>query len=168
MPQYGIRYAEGVKILPLMGDKDIVAVATASSYIDLDNANWATFLVQFGVLTSTDSTGEVVVTVEASTAGSSNATEGAIAFSYRLSAAVDTDTMGAITAATTAGVAVINTSDNTLLVIDVDPAAVAAAAATMRYLRVVLTPTAETTVTLASVIGVLESRYIGNSIPSST
>jgi len=168
MPQFGIRYAEGVKVLPILGAKDLVATATATSYVDFDNANWATFLVNCGVLTSTDSTGEVVVTVEASTAGTSNATEGAIAFQYRLSAAVDTDTMGAITAGAAAGMALANTDDNKTLIIDVDPAAVAASAADRRFVRLVFTPTAETTVTLLSVTAVLEGRYIGNSQPSST
>lgn len=169
MSQFGIRYAEGLKVLPILKPQDIVATATATSYVDLDQINWATFLVQFGNIASTDSTGEVVVTVECSTAGSSNATESQIAFQYRLSAAVDTDTMGAITAATAAGgAAVNNTSDNTLLVIDLDPAAVAANAATMRYVRVVITPTSEVTATLVNAVFIGEPRYPGNSIPSST
>ena len=163
-----IRYTEGLKVLPILKPQDIVATATASSYIDLDTSNWATILVQFGNIASTDSTGEVVVTLEASTAGSSNATEAAIAFSYRLSAAVDTDTMGAITAATASGVAVGNVSDNVLLVIDVDPAAVAAGAADRRFLRVVATPTSEITATLVNAVAVLEPRYRMNLIPSST
>lgn len=168
MSQHGIRYAEGLKVLPILAPADIVATATASQYFDFDGLNWATVLVHFGAIASTDSTGEVVVTVEASTAGSSNATEGAIAFSYRLSAAVATDTMGAITAATTAGVAVGNASDNVTLVIDIDPALVAASATDRRYCRVVITPTAEITSTVVGATLIAEPRYPGNAIPSST
>lgn len=168
MSQFGIRYAQGLKVQPILAPADIVATATGSQYFDLDQLNWATVLVQFGNVASTDSTGEVVVTVEASTAGSSNATEGAIAFSYRLSGAVATDSMGAIGAATSAGVAVNNTSDNTILIIDIDPAVVAASAADRRYCRVVITPTAEITATVVGATLVAEPRYPGNSIPSST
>lgn len=168
MPKFGIRYAEGLKVLPLLEPKDIVATATASAYLDCDLLNWVTILVSFGAIASTDSTGEVVVTVEASTAGSSNATEGAIAGSYRLSAAVATDTMGAITAFTASGFAVGNASDNVTAVIDIDPAVVAASAADRRFVRVVVTPTSEITSTLVGITAICEPRYPGNTIPSST
>lgn len=168
MSQFGIRYAQGLKVQPILAPADIVATATGTQYFDLDQLNWATVLVHFGAIASTDSTGEVVVTVEASTAGSSNATEGAVAFSYRLSGAVATDSMGAIGAATATGVAVGNTSDNCTLVIDIDPAVVAASAADRRYCRVVISPTAEITSTIVAATLVAEPRYPGNSIPSST
>ena len=169
MSQFGIRYAQGLKVLPILKPQDIVATATATSYVDLDEINWATFLVQFGNVASTDSTGECIVTVECSTGNTSNATEAQIAFQYRLSAAVDTDTMGAITAATAAGGAAVGQGDdNKMLVIDLDPAAVAANAATMRYVRVVITPTSEITATLVNAIFIGEPRYPGNAIPSST
>jgi len=162
----GIRFAEGLKVLPILAPQNIVATATATSYIDLDLANWATFVVQFGAATS-DSTDTCTVTVEASTAGSSNATEAAIAFNYRLSSAVDTDTMGAITAATATGVAVTAADDNKVLIIDVDPAAVAATA-DQRFLRLVLTPNAEMASCNVGAVAYLEHRFPGNSIPSST
>lgn len=169
MSQFGIRYAEGLKVLPILTVADVVATATYTAYVDLDKVNWATFLVSFGAIASTDSTGEVVITVECSTAGTSNATEGNVAFSYRLSAAVATDTMGAITAATAAaGAAINNTADNTVVVIDVDPAAVAATAADRRFVRLLLTPTSEITSTIVGVTAIMEPRYPGNAIPSST
>lgn len=161
-----IRFAEGLKVLPLLAPQAITTSATASSYVDLDGAHWATFLVSLGAWTS-DSTDTVTFTVEASTAGSSNATEAAIAYTYRLASAIDTDSMGAITAATTAGVALTATDDNKVLVIDVDPAAVAATA-DRRYLRVVATPSSHNASTLLSVCAFLEPRYPGNSIPSAT
>jgi hypothetical protein len=169
MSQFGIRYGEGLKVLPILTVADIVATATGTAYFDCDQLNWATVLVSFGAIASTDTTGEVVLTVEASTAASSNATEGNIAFSYRLSAAVATDTMGAITAATAAaGAAINNTADNTVVLIDIDPAVVSASADTRRYVRVVITPTSEVTSTIVGATLIAEPRYPGNSIPSST
>lgn len=170
MSQFGIRYAEGLKILPILAPADIVATATATQYVDLDKVNWATLLIQFGNIASTDSTGEVVVTIEASTAGTSNATEGQILFQYRLSAAVASDNMGAITTPATAaaGATVNNTDDNKVLVVDIDPSVVAASAADRRFIRAVIAPTSETTATLVGAIAVLEPRYPGNAIPSST
>jgi hypothetical protein len=162
----GVRYAENVKILPVLTPANITATATASSYVDLNMSNWCSFLCYFGAMTS-DSTDIVTVTVEASTAGSSNATEAAIAFKYRLSAAVDTDTMGDITSATTAGVAVTATDDNKVLWIDVDPSAVASTA-DQRFLRLVFTPNAEMASCTVGATAFLETRYKGNSIPSST
>jgi hypothetical protein len=165
----GIRYGENVKILPVLTAADIVATATYTSYVDLDGVNWATFLVSLGSVASTDSTGEVVITVEASTAGTSNATEGAVAFHYRLSAAVNTDTMGAVTAATAAGGAAINnTADNTVVIIDVDPSVVAASAADRRFVRLLITPTAEISATVVGVTAILDTRHKSTSIPSST
>jgi hypothetical protein len=165
MSQFGIRYGQGLKPLPILTVADVVATATATAYFDLDQLNWATVIVSFGAIASTDSTGEVVITVEASTA----ATEGNVAFSYRLSAAVGTDSMGAITAATAAaGAAIPNTADNTVVLIDIDPAVVAASAADRRYVRLVITPTSEITSTIVGAILIAEPRYPGNAIPSST
>src|SRR5688572_4109576 len=120
-------FNENKKELNLLAPQDIVATATPSAYINVKNAAGTIELqIPFGAIASTDSTGEVVVTLEASTAGSSNATETPMAFRYRLSAAVGTDTMGANTSATSSGVAVLNTSDNTTLFLFVEPDALAA------------------------------------------
>lgn len=163
-------YNENKKELNLLAPQDIVATATASAYINVSQAaGTIEFQIPFGAIASTDSTGEVVVTLEASTAGSSNATETAIAFKYRLSAAVATDTMGATTAATSSGVAVLNTSDNCTLFAFVEPSQLAALGADYAYLRAVITPTAEITSTIVGGVHCsFLSRYAGASIPSST
>jgi hypothetical protein len=163
-------YLENKKELNLLTPSDIVATATASAYVDVSNAvGTIEFQIPFGAIASTDSTGEVVVTIEASTAASSNATEDAIAFKYRLSAAVATDTMGAITDAADTGVAVLNTSDNCTLFAFVEPAKLAALGADFKFLRVVITPTAEITSTIhGGVHCSFVPRYAQNSIPSST
>lgn len=163
-------YNENVKVLNLLAPQDIVATATASAYIDVgDAAGTIEFEVPFGAIASTDSTGEVVVTLEASTAGSSNATETAIAFKYRLSSAVATDSLGAITSATATGAAVGNASDNVTLYAFVEPSQLAALGADYQWLRAVITPTAEITSTVVGGVHVrFRSRYAQNSIPSST
>lgn len=162
-----IRFAEGLKVLPLLAPQNITTSAAASYYADLDGAHWATVVVSLGAWTS-DSTDTVVFTVEASTAGSSNATESAIAFTYRLSSAVDTDLMGAITAATSAGVTLTATDDNKVLVIDIDPAVVAAVGTDHKFFRVVATPSSNNAGTQLAMCAFLEPRYPANLSPNAT
>ena len=166
------KFAENEKVLPLLGSVDLVATATNTQYLDLNQCvGTAEIALNFGLITSTDSTGEVVVTLTANDVtdtSSSDSTETALAFPYRLSAAVATDTMGDITAATSSGVAIANTVDSCTLLIFVDPSAVAAAADGARFVRATITPTAEITSTVVGVVGRYTPRYAGNSIPSST
>jgi hypothetical protein len=149
-----LRYAEKMKVLPILAPADIAATATATQYVDLDQAHWATFAVQFGAVTNST----IAVTVECSTAASSNATEQAIAF----------NSIGAITAATTTGAALAATDDNKTLLIDLDPSAVAALGADFQFARVVVTPATDNTAVLVGAIAYLEPRYPGNSIASAT
>jgi hypothetical protein len=159
------KFAEGLKVLPILAPADIVAAATASQYVNISKANWATFVVQFGALTASTGT----ITVEASTAGSSNSGEAAIPFKYRLSSAVGTDSLGAITAASSAGASIAATDDNKVLVIDVDPAALPAnPGADYKYLRVVVTPASDNTAYVVGAVAYLHPRYPGNSISSAT
>lgn len=160
-----IRFAEGLKVLPVLAP---VANSTSegTDYVDLDGSHWITFLVQFGAMTS-DSTDTVTVTVECSTAASSNATEIQVPFKYRLSAAVGTDTMGAITAAAAATGAVVDAEDdNKLLIVDVDPAAIPSLTGYTdhRYLRLWLAKNTELATNIVDVIAVMEPRYPGNDI----
>lgn len=163
-------YAEDIHVLPLLAPQDIVATATASAYLDCDNVTGVFELsIPFGNIASTDSTGEVVVTIEASTAGSSNATETPIAFKYRLSAAINTDTMGALTAATASGAAVVSDQDNKVLMCFVDPSTLAALGNDFRFIRAVITPTAEITATvIGGCTARFRPRYAGSVPPSST
>lgn len=166
-----LNFAETFKVMPILGSKDIVATATVTNYVDLNLAEGMVELAfNFGLITSTDSTGEAVVTIEASNVSdttSSDLVEAAIAFQYRLSGAVGTDSMGAITAATAAGVAVGQASDNVTLLVYVDPSAVATTSGA-RYIRGVVTPTAEVTSTVVGATARFIPRYAGNSMPSSS
>jgi hypothetical protein len=163
-------YNENRKELNLLAPQDIVATATPSAYVDVRHAaETIEFQIPFGAIASTDSTGGVTVTIEASTAGSSNATEAAIAFKYRLSAAVATDTMGAITDATATGAVVGNATDNVTLFCFVEPSQLAAVGADYRFLRAVVTPTAEITSTILGGVHVsFVPRYAQNAMPCGT
>lgn len=167
------KFAENEKVLNLLAPQDVTtSVATASSYVNVEGAvGPIEFEIPFGALTSTDDADSWTVTVEASTAGSSNATEQAIAYRYRLSAAVDTDTLGAITSIGSTGVPLTaSANDNMLLHVFVDPNALAALGSDISYLRVVLTPN-DTDFTAALFGGVIcrfTPAFAGNSIPSAT
>jgi len=159
------QFAEGVKIVPILAPLDAVATVRQTAYVDLTEALWAQFHVNFGVIT----TGTATITVEASTAGSSNATEAAIPFKYRLSGAVATDTLGAITSATSDGAAVATDADGKMYIIDVDPAALPAnPGADFKWLRVVVTPSSDSAACLVSANAILQPRYPGNSLYSSS
>ena len=168
-----IRFAQNLKVLPLLAPVAVAEAAVATQYINIAGAKWATFLVSLGAAGTTADTDIVTVTVECSTAGSSNATEESVAFQYRLSSKVATDSMGAVTAGTTGGVA-LDMNDATgessaVAIIEVDPATLPAKLTDGKYLRLVLTPSGSSTMSVyAGVIAVLETRYAGATIPSAT
>lgn len=142
-------------IIPLLAPADIASTITASAYMSLKTAHRAAFLLIFGAVTSASADTEVV-TVEAATA--EGGAEAAIAFNYRLSGALGANTWGAITAATTSGVAIDPASDdNKLLWIEIDPQALAANGYTV--VRVRLTDTDDMGACLVAVLGIIDPRY---------
>ena len=166
-----IKFQEKLQVFPVLAPADITTSATGTQYVDLKGAHWCTFIVNFGAITgdTTAVNDTVGVTVEASTAGSSNATEAGIPFSYRLSSAVGTYSHGAITAATSDGAQVGPANDNKTLFVDVDPAALPSnPGADYRFVRLVLTPGSATTSLIVDCQVALEPRYPGNAIPSAT
>lgn len=167
-----LRFLEGIKALPLLSPVAVTEAGTASQYIKVTNAHWATFMVSFGTASTTASTDVVTLTVECSTAGSSNATEVSVPFSYRLSSKVGTDLMGAITS-TTSGVSVsmddVTGGSAAAIFLDVDTSTLPALLTDGKYLRVVATPSGSTDGSvIMNVVAFLEPRYPGNSIASAT
>ena len=143
-------------IIPLLEPQDIVDTETATPYMDLKNAHKASFLIMFGAITSTTTTDEIIVTVEAASA--EDATEAAIEFRYRISAAVGANTWGAVTTVSTSGVGLgADDSDNMSLFIEIDPDALAAN--DYRYVRVWLKQSVALEACLVGVFGFLETRY---------
>jgi hypothetical protein len=82
-------------IVPLVAPVAGTTGTITSPYVDLRNAQKASFLIAFGAITSTTTTDEMVITVECATA--EGGAEAAIAYRYRLSAAVGANTWGAVT-----------------------------------------------------------------------
>ena len=164
------KYLENEKLLPLLTLGDIVANATGTAYINLKNCvGVAEIDLFFGTVTSTDAASAVVVTVEGSTAGAATDTNTQIAFKYRLSSAVATDSLGDLTAATASGGASVTAADdNKILAVFVDPSVVQAAADDDVWIRAYLTPAAEISATNVCAWGRFVPRKAGASIPSST
>jgi hypothetical protein len=150
-------------IVPLVAPVDgTTGNPIQGQYLDLASANRASFIVYFGVVTSTTATDTMLLTLEASTASSSNAGEEAMAFNYRQSVAMATgNTWGAVTAATSAGLdlGASTVFDGFALIIDVDPQLIVAKKPDARWVRLVLTPSAAYSVVLYTIIGFIEPRY---------
>ena len=155
-------------VVMLLAPQDIAATATASTYLDLKTANDCMIYVMVGGITATaDQTTGPVVTIQASTAAASNATETNYEFLYRLSGAVQSNTW-TDPASATAGVDLTVTGDNKILAIKVDPAGVAALGADFRYVRVVVTPDTSGETCLVSVMAAIDTRYKQTTFVSAT
>lgn len=163
-----LNFAEEYQVVPLLAHADIVATAAVTRYVKLGNIGRGQLEIEvnFGALTTTDSTGEVVVTVvgnDTNDTSTSDNNEVAAAFGYRLSGAVGTDAMGAITQASATGAVVANTDDNKSLLIYVDPAVIG-----QKYVRAVITPTADLTSTIVGAVARFIPRKAQNAQPSSS
>lgn len=164
MAYSGLRYGHGINIMPVLAPVDQGAAGTDNTaYVDLAEANWVTFLVMMGAMTS-DATDTVTFLVDASTDGST--TGEAVAFKYRLSSAVAVNTWGAITDGSSDGSAIIGaTDDNKAILIDVDPAVVQKAKAGARWVRLDITNVGP--ISLISVCAFVEYKYPGGTMSSS-
>ena len=162
----GIRYGEPMNVIPVLAPQNITTTATWTAYVDLDLAHWVTFVVNYGSLSSAGATcDDLNLTVVCSSLASTASTT-AIDFKYRLSAAVATNSWGAITAGTSDGITVGPAADNMSLVVDVDPATVWAKSSVKRFVAIAMT--AASTATFVAATAFVEPRFPGNSIPSSS
>ncbi len=148
-------------IIPLKAPVDSAGTAYATAYVDLKNALHCTFFAYFGVVTAASADQGVVVTIEASTSTTSNATEVAIAYSYRKSGVAGANTWTAPTAIASTGYTVGTTEDGIILAIEIDPAKIEAAHGQRdaKYVRLVCGIDAGGTVTLNAVWAVLDPMY---------
>lgn len=151
-------YVAYSNIVPLIAPVDTAATALASPFVDMSNAHELAFVAFFGVVTTGTADSNVTMTVEASSAASSGA-EVTVPFVYRLSGAVGANTWGAATTASTAGCSVASTDDSKMIWIQIDPAAMLAELAGAQYVRLVITPTADHTVTLVGAWAEIAPRY---------
>jgi len=149
-------------IIPLIAPVDAATASPATAYIDLQASHHATFLVYFGVVTSTTDTDTMTVTLEASTASASNAGEEAIPFNYRYSDTVaGGNTWSAVTAATSAGVSLGASTvfDGFMLLVDVDEGVLVGLKPDARWVRLQLTPSAAYSVLNYCSLGFADARY---------
>jgi hypothetical protein len=116
------RFGQVLHIMPVLSPIAIGTAAFNTALVDMANAHRCTFILHIGATDS--SSGSPTITLLASTVGTTVGAT-AIAFKYRISAAINTDTLGAITDATSAGVLTVKTDDGMIYLIDVDPALVA-------------------------------------------
>jgi hypothetical protein len=153
------RFGIGENIVPLKAPVDSAGTAFATPWVDMKNALHATFFYYAGVVTAASADQSVVITMEAATAAASGS-EVQIAFKYRKSGATGANSWGAITDATASGGAAYATDDDgKMILIDIDPAALEAALADARFVRMVVGIDAGGTVTLNAAWAVLEPRY---------
>ena len=153
-------------LVMLLAPQDITNAETPSSYMKLNYAQEAGFLIVFGAITSATTADSILITVEACT--SPEGTEVAVDYSYRLSGALGTNTWGAKTAATSAGFSILNAVDNVMVWIDLDLPGMQADVADALYARVFLSSPADMTACLVSVIGFTRPRYKQNTHKSAT
>lgn len=161
----GLALGQNVQVVPLLAS---VATTTplASAFVNISNAQEVTFYV----LAITDTT--TTVTVECCTTNSTSggATEDQIGFKYRLSAALGTDTWGAVTAGTTAGAALTGTGGGTYaMIIDLDPTEVAKTLGEdYKYARVSIAAGSNYSAVTRTVSAFLKPRYGQHYIASSS
>ena len=155
----GIRFGEKLQVVPLFAPAVSTADTVESAFVALENVQWLTFIVQLGAMTS-DVGDLLTFTVNTST-GQTTADAISIPFTYRISSAVGVDAWGAITAGTTAGLAMTALQDNMAVQIDVDPASIPALDSDALYCYLDFgTPTIVTG--YASILAVIEPRYPQN------
>lgn len=154
----GNQFLGNENIVPLVAPVAGTTGTITSPYVDLRNANKASFLVMFGAITSTTTTDEMVITVECATA--EGGSEAAIGYRYRLSAAVGANTWGAVASCASTGFGMgADDSDNKSLWVQVDPDEMAVN--DYRYARVLATPSpaSQMEAYVISVCAILETRY---------
>jgi hypothetical protein len=172
MASHGIRYAQGLQVVPLEGPADITADAE-SEWVELENMQWVSFLVICGKIGVSDTINVAVKSTTSATSGTTNANDYALPFDYRKSSAVGDDDWGAITSVTTATgyVQITAADDDKLFLIDIDPAVVAAHDSDAKYLYLdwdVTDSSSTDTATIVGAVGVFEPRYPQNEQVSSS
>lgn len=153
------RYAEKLHIVPLLAPVSSTDAVAISNAVNLENAHWVSFLVNWGAITG--DTEKLVVSLKASTAGAAttDANNTEIPFVYRLSSTLAADNWGDSTTCASTGLEILGTNDSMALLIDVDPATIPALDSDATYLHVILDGTGLATNAGMSVYALMEDRY---------
>lgn len=158
-------------IVPLKAPVDSAGTAYATPYVNAEGANELTFYAYFGVVTAASADQNVVVTVEASTSTTSNATEVALPFDYRLSAATGGNSWGSLTTVANTGLSLDTTTvDGKMVAITIDLKNVEKlhGQRDAKYLRLVMGIDAGGTVTLNAVWAVILPTWSKVTVDSAT
>lgn len=150
-------------VVPLIQPVDGGTTDYVTPYVSLKGAHRVAFLMQFGVTTPNATTDVIDVTVQAATAESG--TEVEVPFTYRKSSTVASNTWGAVTAATTAGIDLTDEDEGVSLWIEVDPDALAAN--DYQYVRLAVALNAFTAC-FHSEVAFIEPRYKMTTMASAT
>lgn len=143
-------------IFPVLAPVDTNNTAVGTDVVDAGDNHWLTFCLQLGNLA-----GDATLTVEQCD-NTTPSTAAAIAFSYRKSAAVGTNTLGALTASASTGITLANaTDDNKMVIVEIDPSQLDDG---YPYVRLYVTPAAAAT--LVSCICIAKPRYVANTMNS--
>lgn len=131
--------------IPILAPADITETATVTQFVNATQCNHVTFALHFGAITGAAAT----VTVEECPIGTStDASNAAIAFQYRLTEVAGTEGMGALTSIGSSGFPMAASDDNKVLIIEFNPDTVTSGT---KYLRCVITP--DTSSMSACVVG---------------
>jgi hypothetical protein len=145
-------------VYPLVAPVAGTTGTITSPYMDLKNAQRASFLIQFGAITSTTVTDQLLITVEGATIESG--TEVAVGFRYRKSAAIGANTWGAVASVASTGLGMgADDSDNMTVWVELDPDELGAS--DYRYVRFKATPdpASQLEAYVISAVGIIEARY---------
>jgi len=142
---------ERIHIVPAIAPADITTTTTYTDIIGLKEYHHVEFVIVFGAITGDT----IALTVEeCDDISASNTT--AIAFRYRKSSAVGTDSMGALTAGASTGITIAATDDNKVVLVDVDSSELSSG---YPYVRVKLDPGGSMSALLVGAIAILYPRY---------
>lgn len=137
-------------IVPVLAPIDTAASTVNTDVVGFKEYEEIEFLISFGVITGD----AVVCSLVESTNTTASGTD--VAGLYRLSSAVGTDSMGAVTTLTTSGVSVTASDDGKTVLITVDPATLTDG---YPYVFVEIDPGSSMSVCLVSAVALLKPRY---------
>jgi len=157
-----MKHAQDYHVLPVMAATTVTAASTGSEFVNLSKNLWVDFHVILGTVTGDT----MLLTVEECTANSTSAaTPVAVPFCYRKTAAVASDTIGALTTNDSGGYCISADDDSKVVVLSVDPASLDAG---YNYVRVVIAESDSTSASVKAVNAILYPRYMQEVPPSST
>jgi hypothetical protein len=142
---------EEVHVVPVLAPSDVTSTTTYTDIVGLKEYQTVQFHIVLGAITGDT----IAVTVEECD-DTSPSNSSAIAYSYRKSSAVGTDSMGDRADATSSGITVTASDDNKVLLIDVNASDLSDG---YPYVRVKMDPGGSMSALLVGATAILKPRY---------